>query len=310
MPVTVLTKTDDSIGREKQEQPLNALVPVDLDFYETAEEHERQKDALIEHADAINDLETSVGDLETSVGSIPGAVLFDMPIATASVGTPRRMNTAGGSFTDTSKGASVVASASMPGRNVLQLAANVQGGWMWPLNNLPTLPAEGYVLDIELDEAGDSGGGIPIPSIGFVDLVSPSGNNTVAGLQLLTGAIGYLQPSVIPLGAGYAAPVSPFVTLSPWGTAPTPTELQKATARIVIEFRRQASQTPARWSVAATCYSTDGQVYRVACSGVSHPQTDLDGKALATIALGMWNDSGSAGAANFSIARLRVLSLD
>jgi len=33
-------------------QPL----PVDLDFYETAEEHERQKDALIEHADAINDL--------------------------------------------------------------------------------------------------------------------------------------------------------------------------------------------------------------------------------------------------------------
>lgn len=310
MPVTVLTKTDESIGREKQEQPLNALVPVDLDFYETAEEHERQKDALIEHANAINNLEDSVSDIEDSVASIPGAVLYDMPIATASVGTPRRMNTAGGSFTDTSKSASVVASASMPGRNVLKLAANVQGGWMWPLQGLPTLPAAGYVLDIELDEAGDSGGGIPVPSIGLVDLVSPSGNNTVAGLQLLTGAIGYLQPSVIPLGAGYAAPVSPFVTLSPWATAPTPSEMQKGTARIVIEFRRQASQTPARWSVAATCYSTSGDVRRVACSGVSHPQTDLDGKALATIALGLWNDSGSAGAANLSVARLRVLSLD
>ena len=126
----------------------------------------------------------------------------------------------------------------------------------------------------------------------------------------VSGAIGYLQPSVIPLGAGYAAPVNPFVTLSPWATSPTPSEMQKGTARIVIEFRRQASQTPARWSVAATCYSTSGDVRRVACSGVSHPQTDLNGMALATIALGLWNDSGSAGAANFSVARLRVLSLD
>lgn len=260
--------------------------------------------------DILDDLTDSIAAVDASIDTLPGAVLYDMPIATASVDTPRRMNTAVGSFTDTSKSASVVASASMPGRNVLKLAANVQGGWMWPLQGLPTLPAAGYVLDIELDEAGDSGGGIPVPSIGLVDLVSPSGNNTVAGLQLLTGAIGYLQPSVIPLGAGYAAPVNPFVTLSPWATSPTPSEMQKGTARIVIEFRRQASQTPARWSVAATCYSTSGDVRRVACSGVSHPQTDLNGMALATIALGLWNDSGSAGAANLSIARLRVLSLD
>jgi hypothetical protein len=306
--VTALSKTDGSLGRVKNTLPDSNPSP-DLDYYETAAEHERQKDALIEHANALNEQAIAITDLEASLGSVSGAVLYDMPISTASVGTPRRLNTAGGAFTDTSKSASVVASRSMPGRNVLRLAATVQGGWMWPLQGLPALPAEGYILDVEIDEAGNSGGGIPVPSIGFVDLVSPGGSDTVAGLQLMTGAIGFIQPSVIPLGAGFSNPSSPFVTLSPWATSPTPTELNKATVRLVVEFRRQASQTPAQWSVAATCYPTDSQVRRVAVSGVSHPQAALNGRPLSTIALGMWNDSGSAGAANLSIARLLVKSL-
>jgi hypothetical protein len=240
-----------------------------------------------------------------------GDLIYEMPIATSSIASPRRMNTAGGAFTDTSKSATIAASASVPSRDVLRLAATVQGGWMWPLVDVPDLPADGFVLDLEIDEAGDSGGGIPIPSVGFVDLVSPGGSDTVAGLQILGGAVGNIQLSVIPLGAGYADPDSPFATLTAWGTAPTPSELAKGTCRMVIEFRRLAAvdPDPAEWSIAITTYSTDGQVYRVARSCVSDPSADLDDRSFSAIALGLWNDSGSAGAANFSVARLRIRAL-
>lgn len=303
MPITVPTKTEGSLGIEKSDNVPEGVV-LDPRHWTTAAQLEEMKTKIIELCQGLN-------SLETSLGSVPGALLYDMPIATASVGAPRRMNTAGGSFTDTSKSASLVASRSFPSREVLRLSATVQGGWMWPLVNVPDLPAEGYVIDLEIDEAGDSGGGIPIPSVGLVDLVSPGGSDTVAGLQILGGAVGNIQPSVIPLGAGYADPDSPFATLSAWGTAPTPVELDKGTCRMVIEFRRLAAAEPdsAEWSIAVTTYSTDGQVYRVARSCVSDPSVDLEGRSFSAIALGLWNDSGAPGAANFSVARLRILSL-
>lgn len=51
--VTALSKTDGSLGRAKNTLPGSDPSP-DLDYYTTADEHERAKDALIEHANALN----------------------------------------------------------------------------------------------------------------------------------------------------------------------------------------------------------------------------------------------------------------
>lgn len=67
--VTALSKTDGSLGRVKNTLPGSDPSP-DLDYYETAAEHERQKDALIEHANALNGGGAKAEVLQTGPSSV------------------------------------------------------------------------------------------------------------------------------------------------------------------------------------------------------------------------------------------------
>lgn len=244
--------------------------------------------------------------------SAPG-LLYDMPINVASVGTPRRMNTAGGGFLSTvAPAVAVINSLALPSRSALSLTANVQGGYTWPVLHGLTLPAAGYVLDVEIDVFGGAAGqdGSIVP---LLDLVEPTpGNPTVAGIQLLSrGAGNTLWASVMNPTVGYVNPGSPFVTLTGWATPPSIASTTRGPVRMVTEVRRLASQTPAQWALLVTTYSSGSgaQVIRNAFSGVSDPQPGLDGRPLTTIGLGMWNDTGGSIAMTLNIVRLRIFSL-
>jgi len=87
--LTVLpTKTDGSIGREKSETPVSSGLPVDLDYYETATEHERMKDALVGVCAEVGLSDGStVGSLVYRVEAIEGGAIPTDVIALAEQGS-------------------------------------------------------------------------------------------------------------------------------------------------------------------------------------------------------------------------------
>jgi len=87
--LTVLpTKTDGSIGREKSETPVSSGLPVNLDYYETAEEAERAKDALIAVCNEVGLSDGStVGSLVYRVTAIEGGAIPTDVIALAEQGS-------------------------------------------------------------------------------------------------------------------------------------------------------------------------------------------------------------------------------
>lgn len=89
MALTVLpTKTDGSIGRVKTETPVSSGLPVDLDYYESATEHERMKDALIGVCAEVGLSDGStVGSLVYRVEAIEGGAIPTDVIALAEQGS-------------------------------------------------------------------------------------------------------------------------------------------------------------------------------------------------------------------------------
>jgi hypothetical protein len=298
MPVTVLTKTDESIGREKQEQPLNTLVPVDLDFYETAEEHERQKDALIEHANAIN-------DLEDSVGSIPGAILYDMPIATASVGVAVRFRTNGDTGTPSGTAAkSLVAYESYPNKQALRLSATgLNGGLVWPVLHGITLPEE-YILEVAIAGLDAASGGNKGLIFAMCDFYSESGVDSVRGLvhEHYRG-FGQVDTRTVARLTGPYAAVNNVITTSGWPNLPN---YRQRTPLARYHVRRKLTGglgTPAQWSLRAVHEGNGSSDLPFHLSGVANPQTDFDGRTFDEIGIGVFGASGNM---NIDIARLRI----
>lgn len=121
------TKTDGSLGREKTTLPGSDPSP-DLDYYETVEEHERQKDAIIANANSIGETDGSTpGSLWEAIASIGGSlpvVLVTGPDTEALPSTDALvvLTTAGGAVT-----LSLPAPASNTGRRYNVIRVNASG---------------------------------------------------------------------------------------------------------------------------------------------------------------------------------------
>lgn len=264
--------------------------------------------------DGINPQGYSLSQLASSSGGGGGdsTLLYDMPISTASVSaTPRRINTAGGGFNNTvAPAATVVASRAIPSRNALSLTADCGGGWVWEVQHGidPSLLVDGYILEMELDRVGGASG-FDCVIWPLLDFVSPGGDDTAAGVMLVTreAAQTIWVHTSTPTSGGFANPSAALVSFSNgWGASPSTGNAAPLNVRVTV--RRLASQTPAEWSVLVETDSGAKWANRV--SGVSDPVTGLDGRALSTFGLGVWVNAGGHIDVEISVTRFRVFSLD
>ena len=302
MPVTVLAKTDVSLGREKREQPLNDLIPVDLDYYERAEELERQKDALIEHAAAIN-------SLEASLSSVPGAILYEMPIATGSVGTVARYRGAGDTGTPGGTPVvSVVTQASYPSGNALRLrATGLTGGVVWPILHGLALPNE-YIVEIEISGMDADGTDYKAIVMPFADFFGGS-NEYVRGLAMeIADNVSSIDRRAIEVASGPFARSSGTNIGDSCSIGNQP-DLPAGPLFCRYHVRRAGGFTPARWQVCAEhrAHGAAGQPQTWGISGVDTARTAWDGLTFDEIAIGVFGEF--SGNMNVDISRLRIRSV-
>ena len=310
MPVTVPTKTDGSLGREKQEQPLNALIPVNLDFHETAEESERLKDKVIELCGAVNDLEAGAG-----AGSV---LLLDMPVATAAVAATETWGRGplnGPAAPAGTASVSLVDDPALPGRNCLRVGAtgSAEGLWLNAIQNV-TLPAAGYVLEVDVADLPDVT--LPVASgiigIAYSEHALGGARSTPRGifLQLYRGAANneLLQWR---LESGNYTRMQTLASLETAGVLRDDAAVQAHGIKVRIEVRKVDASTPLRYAVAVDVRDAGGRAYGGRSSIATPLNADLDAKTFNKLGLGGFTDSGGgpAGASWISVRQLRVWSL-
>ncbi len=268
------------------------------------------------NADEWDRLVDKVFALEASLdglGASPsGEILYDMPIATASVGTPARYRSSGDSGTPGGTPAtSLVAWESYPSGQALRLAAtSLSGGLVWPILHGLTLPPE-YVL--EVDFAGMDAG-----SAGNVCVVMPfcdfftggSGDGAVAtvrgfALEHYRG-LAQIDRRTIDLVSGpYARVLGSGIGDSlQWTATPDfPAGVHSARFRV----NRAGGFTPARWLVRTEHRggAASGAPSLWSMSGADTPQSQLDALTFDDVGIGVF---GSSGDMNVDIARLRIIA--
>lgn len=290
--VTVLSKTDGSIGRVKKEQPLNALIPVDLDYYETAEEHERIKDALIEHANALNSGSGPLFELDTATTdgwASPEWIRTEADTPSSPAGTGPTL--------------SVVARPDMPSLSALRFAANVRGGYVWRVPGL-TLPTTGYVLEVDVcGYASDTwvAGIMPICTAA----------DPVAGLsfsQRRTAANFYTHEVGLET-TDYSRPAP--LTNPAIGYTPSAVKLQAGPLRLSWTVRRAPDVLPPEWQIRFAAEGTDEAVGVANFSNVAPwgPVSSLDNATFDAVGIFVLVDSGGAADVSIDIAGLRVRAL-
>lgn len=309
MPVTVPTKTDGSIGREKREQPLNALLPVDLDYYETAAEREIQKDTLIALAEAVNDLEDDVSAL--------GGLLFELnPLVITDLGNLEvqgKTGPSGAAFAGTVTATGNIASAWDSATKVLKLTTSgSMKGFGLRRVLCGTLPAAGFIVDLGI--AGLGGLATTRLVLAFYEQRAGTNGRGVAVSFL------HNDPTLYATGFGDDAVDSPAVNTSPLafdavagGFANALADFTKGPARVVAEFRKVDASSPERWTMRVRLEGHAGAVQSHCYSGVSAPSSgwstaiDVAGATMSRLALGAWCTSAEGG--DLSISHLRVYSL-
>lgn len=313
MPVTVPTKTDGSIGREKREQPLNALIPLDLDYYETAAEREAQKDALIELAGAVN-------DLESGAGAGP-QLLLDMPIATSAVaaGAAASWGRCTNNLPATPAGTasvSLVADPTGAGGSCLRVGAtgSAEGLWMYALQNL-TVPAAGFVLEIDVADLPDVSvsAGSGVIGLGYEDYALGGARSAPRGLFLrfYRGAANFDLRQWRLETTNYTR--DEHIDLLSGGTLHDTAAFEAGGFRLRIEVRRVNATTPYRYLARVEIFDeAGGQVWTNRRSSFAFPlNADLNAKTFTKIGIGGHVDTsgGPAGDGWISVRQLRVWSL-
>lgn len=214
--------------------------------------------------------------------------------------------TPGGSVT-----VSVSASASQPSsRSGLRIAGSINGGWVCPLANLnpADLPAEGYVVEAEIDEIGTWMFMLVVGGE-FVNLGGAS--NTMRGFfltQRLSAGNYQLYTALPNGGAAYTQPVA-LGSAGTSLTAPTAALFQRGPFRYRVEWRRINGSTPydyqTRYYAEASVASIGYDVANVVSAVVSPAPAGMNGLTLPQVGVGVFSDSGGA----LVSEAVRVLSL-
>lgn len=258
---------------------------------------------------ALQEIALAVEGLSGGGGS---GVLYDMPIATASVGTAVFVrdeadnpaapgSTAASSIVDIQAGPDLTAKA-------LRLAlsgGSDAGGWIFPID-CGALPDEGFVVEIVFSGMDVNAlGGFFMPLADFTTVPG-----TVEGLAVSFFSGVYNTTAEFDVTSSTFARFVAGPSLQGWPSSPTQSRCDKGPHVQRIEVRREQGTTPATWMVKQTLESPDGTyVVSSAVSGVSNPVTSFDGKTYTQIGIGPWVPGGYTPPCHIDIQSLRVLAL-
>lgn len=237
-------------------------------------------------------------------------ILWEMPIDVASVGTPVYIRTTAdtpASPVGTGPTETVVPAVSFIANDALQLAANVGGGYIWPLNHGLTLPDEGYALEVWVSDVTELYYfGLICPCIDFtgstaegliVPIYGNASNTDIYSLAIASSTyarVGALAAS----GAG-------------WLSFLNPANLAKGPGKMLLEVRRnRVSASETNWRITMECAAPGGnsKTY-VENSSVSTATAEIDGNYLLEPALGVWVDYITAYDVQLTIEKLRIMTL-
>lgn len=294
MPITVPSKTEESLGIEKSDNVPEGVV-LDPRHWTTAAQLELMKTKLIELCASFN-------AIEGSVASIPGAILYDMPIATASVGAPVRYRTNADSGTPAGTAAtSLVTCESYPNRQALRLSATgLTGGLVWPVLHGLTLPEE-YVLEVEIASLAVTNKGV---IFSMCDFYADGGVDSVRGLSHEHyRALGQVDTRTVARLTGPYGAVNNIVTTTGWPVTPA-FNRRLHVARYHVRRRLTPNiGSPAQWTLRAV-HDGDGQSdMPFALSGVANAQADFNSQVFDEIGIGVY---GASGAMHIDVAGLRI----
>lgn len=241
----------------------------------------------------------------------PHAVLYDMPIAVGSVGTPvfvrdeADLPLAPASAASAPAVVNIQAGPALDAKALrLACAGGLSGGgWLFPVNTGP-LPPEGFIIEVFFSGMDANNiGGFLMPLAEFTGV-------TVQGFAVnmfsqLYNASAELRIATATYSQWFNGP-----SFYGWPSAPTQVRCDKGPFKQTIELRKKDGQTPACWQVTQTLESPDGQyVVASAVSGVSNPIASFDGKTYSAIAIGPWVPTGYTPPASLDIQSLRILAL-
>lgn len=256
--------------------------------------------------DLVVDLLDTLTDAVAEAGQ--GDILYEMPIATASVGTPVRYRSSADSGTPAGSAAtSVVAWESYPSGQALRLrGTGLTGGLVWPIQHGLTLPSE-YVVEIALSGMDADASNMIAVVMPFCDFFDGGGtDDTVRGLALehYRGLQQVDRRTIDMASTEYTRVLGSGIgDTCQWPTSPDyPTGLHHIRAHVA----RAGGFTPARWVVHTEhrCAGTASAPSVWSMSGADSPQSQLDALTFDDIAIGVFGTGGSD--MNVDIARLRI----
>lgn len=204
---------------------------------------------------------------------------------------------------------SVVASVSQPGRSAIRISGTINGGWVAPLITGITLPAEGYVVDVEIDGISgwiggfcpllriDSPGGFPTPYGIYAGQRSFAANVFTSMLRMQTTVYTRSEALTVQFGSTAATPSS--------------TNLLRGPFRYICEVRRQDGQIPARWAMRLLALSDGNVVSSITSQAVCPTLTGLDGLSFDRVGIfvDLESDSGTA-PCSVDITKFQIRRLD
>jgi hypothetical protein len=298
MPITVPTKTEESLGIEKSDNVPEGVV-LDPRHWTTAAQLEAMKTKIIELCQAFNGLEAG------------GAVLYDMPIAEESVGTPVRYRSSADSGTpEGTPAVSVVGWESYPSGQSLRLrGTGLAGGLVWPILHGLTLPSE-YVVELALSGMDADASNMIAVVLPFCDFFAGGGeDDTVRGLVLehQRGLQQVDRRTIDMVSSEYTRVLGSGIgDTCQWPTSP---DYPAGLHHLRIHVARAGGLTPARW-VVHTEHRSAGTASAPSVwsmSGADSPQSQLNGLTFDDIGIGVFGTGASD--MNIDIARLRIRSV-
>lgn len=255
------------------------------------------------NADEFNKLVDLLDELTTAVEEAgQGDILYEMPIATASVGTPVRYRTSADSGTPAGTAAtSLVAYESYPNRQALRLSATgLTGGLVWPILHGLTLPEE-YVLEVEIASLDATNKGV---IFSMCDFFQEAGIDSVRGLSHEHyRAFGQVDTRTVARLTGPYAAVNNAVTTTGWPNTPS---FARRVHVARYHVRRRLTPhigAPAQWTLRAVHEGDGSADMSFALSGVANAQADFDSQVFAEIGIGVY---GASGAMHIDVAGLRI----
>lgn len=186
-------------------------------------------------------------------------------------------------------------------------ATSCQGGFLFALAGLPTLPTAGYSIDVDIADMSPSGGNAAI-GIMYEDYDLGGTRDAPRGLivEVYKGATNINLQAVRLESTDYTR--VDLVDSMAWASTPSDAEAEAGGWRLAIDVRRVNNANPACYAVRVTAYSGNGAVSSESWSNVAAPITDLASKTFAKIGLGCYCN-GAAADSWIAVRRMRVRNL-